>query len=85
MVCAARGEDKNATIVSVDEGKEEGWLGQWLQPKSRSSFAARYCHEERGDGRGAAWKHWAGCRAHIGLAMAKLVALKILEKDQGKS
>lgn len=51
MVCAARGEDKNATIVTVDEGKEEGWLGQRLQPKSRSSFAARYCHEERGDGR----------------------------------
>lgn len=34
----------------MDEGREEGQLGQGQHPKSRSCFAARYCREERGDG-----------------------------------
>jgi len=38
---------RNATSTSVDEGSEEG---QGLQPKFRSSFAARCCHKEGGDG-----------------------------------
>ncbi|TRZ23031.1 hypothetical protein HGM15179_004070 [Zosterops borbonicus] len=54
VCCKRRGSAyKNATIVSVHEGREEGQLGQGLQPKSKSSFAARYCHEMDGKRLGA--------------------------------
>lgn len=38
MVCAARGEDKNATIVSVDEGREEDGWGNGCSPNLEAAL-----------------------------------------------
>lgn len=62
-------------------GKRDGW-GNGCRPNLEAALQQDTAtRREEMDGRCLE----AGCRAHIGLAMAKLVALKILEKDQGKS
>lgn len=57
-------------------GKKDSW-GKGCSPNLKAALqqdaAMRWM--------GSAWEHWAGCRAHTSLAIAKLEALKILVKE----
>lgn len=60
-------------------GRKDSW-GKGSSPNLEAALQhdTAMRREEMG---GKCWEHWAGCRAHTRLAVAKLEALKILVKE----